>query len=95
MINSLSAVNKYSVGDILYVIDENVNLLSEPNSNSKVLNKLSKGSLIQTLETKFDKSGDIRLGDDNIKWNSILTGKWIKIKCVEPLKIEIKDRTYY
>ena len=77
---SLWAVNKYSIGDNLYVIGQNVNLRSAPNLSSTVLQKLNKGSVVKTLETKFDKNGDVSLSEDKSKWKSIITGRWTKIK---------------
>lgn len=79
-INSLWAVKSYSYGDVLYVIGNNVNFRAEPNANSKVLTQLRKGELVNTLQTKYDKSGDTGLSKDTSSWKSAITGKWAKVK---------------
>lgn len=78
--NCVWAVNKYSVNDILYVIDENIHLLSEQDTNSKSMAILNKGSIVRTLEAKYDKSCDAKLTDDDTQWQSALTGRWTKVK---------------
>ena len=80
VINSLWAVNKYSINDTLYVIAKDVNFRSEPNLNSKVLDKLSLGTIVTALQLKYDKTGDKALIKDKSQWQSALTGKWTKIK---------------
>ncbi len=80
VINSLLAVNKYSINDTLYVIAKDVNFRSEPNLNSKILDKLSLGTIVTVLQTKYNKIGDKALIKDKSQWQSALTGKWTKIK---------------
>ena len=80
VINSLWAINKYSINDTLYVIAKNVNFRSEPNLDSKILDRLDFGTIVIAQQTKFGKTGDQALIKDKYQWQSALTGKWAKIK---------------
>ncbi len=77
--NTLFAIEKYSKGDILYIVGEKVNLRTEPNLKSSVIKQLSKGSSLISLNTKYSKIGDGYVGEVNNEWEKILTGRWVKV----------------
>lgn len=74
---NLFGIERYAIGDVLFVWSEVLDLQEHPDSKSKVITQIEKGQSVIVGESKYSKAEDFLINVEPTNWEKVVTGKWV------------------